>query len=224
MATIARRFDIRHIYAWVCGGCVHARAISRVLRRSRCMIFRLCAEYRARYIFIWPDIRDATRAYLTRDLIFADDHESGVTNPRAISRESYYVSVWKELRRNIFRSRQSEKMYIPRRCRGPTYCARVKAFPWHRRYQILARLSQAGIFRGKVVPPPRGPFANNAGNVCFMFASLIYDALKNRCVEEGIWNHMPYLFRTCTHAVQIFIAIQHGKVPRLYETCPVLRS
>jgi len=49
---------------------------------------------------------------------------------------------------------------------------------------------------------------------------------KPRRRREGrnMESYAPYLFRTCTHAVQIFIAIQHGKVPRLYEARPVLRS
>lgn len=69
-----------------------------------------------------------------------------------------------------------------------------------------------------------GAPGNNSGNeFCFMSAprSQIYGALKIRDGDrkrKNMKSYASYLFSDlCTRSVQIFIAIQHEKVSRLYE-------
>lgn len=93
--------------------------------------------------------------------------------------------------------------------------------------KICARRVGGPLLFRKCISSPeagRSSLANNSRNACFTSASSRADlrrAKKPRravCEEEKIWNHTSYLFGLHT-TVQIFIAIQHEKAPRLCIKC-----
>lgn len=169
MATIARRFDIRHIYAWVCGGCVHARAISRVFRRSRCMIFQLCAEYRAprTRIFSSDPIR-VTRLAQQRlsnarsYCIFANAHE----NTAFVWR--YEPSVSCNISRILLRKRMKgiaqEYFSLPENVHSEAL-PRSDLLRARQGFSLISSISPRAFlpswdFSRGVAFPPRGPVGN----------------------------------------------------------------